>query len=379
MNREEFEILCREDVKDTIKRNLERDPLAVAMDRKIPYSREVSVQISMLQRCREKLPEYYNAGCIIDHLPYEQSSSSKCASNKNLSGESLLDLTCGLGVDVARFSSSFSRITTIEIEEMNCLVARENFKRLGLRNIEVINSSAEDFVASCSECYDWCFADPDRRSAEGKKLVRLEDCTPNIIELMPRLRQIAKNICIKCSPLFDIGEAFRLFDDCRVEVVSLQGECKEVNIYIDGHPGTVQATAIDKFSVTVPYMENIERGCVNNLQSYKYVILPDVSLVHSRICEAVYGTDSYVEHGVVFSTEKVENTYGREYKIGAIYSFPSRELKKAIRGKSVEIYKKNFSISLKDICKILSIKEGNSQKWLFTEVNGEKIAVYLDN
>jgi hypothetical protein len=53
-----------------------------------------------------------------------------------------------------------------------------------------------------------------------------------MVALYPALGRITERVAIKNSPLFDIEEAFRLFGDCTVEVLSLAGECKEVNIYI---------------------------------------------------------------------------------------------------------------------------------------------------
>ena len=92
--------------------------------------------------------------------------------------------------------------------------------------------------------FDWIYADPDRRSDKGRKLVRLEDCSPDIVALKPRLKQVSGRLCVKNSPLFDVGEALRLFPDSRVEVLSLGDECKEVVVYDDGSGPLVTATAL---------------------------------------------------------------------------------------------------------------------------------------
>ena len=46
-------------------------------------------------------------------------------------------------------------------------------------------AKAEEYLATCTDHFDWIYADPDRRSAEGKKLVRLEDCSPDLVALYP--------------------------------------------------------------------------------------------------------------------------------------------------------------------------------------------------
>ncbi|MBO5860426.1 MAG: SAM-dependent methyltransferase, partial [Alistipes sp.] len=101
MTQSELDILLREEVRQAIKENLERDPLRIALDGKFPYAREVATQVKYLQRAKRKLPRLYAACGIIPQRAFEQSSSEECASAKRIGGESLLDLTCGLGMDAA--------------------------------------------------------------------------------------------------------------------------------------------------------------------------------------------------------------------------------------------------------------------------------------
>ena len=185
---EEFSILCSAEVTAAIRENIDRKPTDIALDRRIPHASVVATQVKNLQKCRTKLPSYFAVQAIVPTLAYEQSSSEECALRKQLSGESVLDLTCGLGVDAYALSKRFKRVVTIERNEMVAAVARENFRRLGADNIEVVCSSAEEYLANCTDHFDWCFSDPDRRGAKGEKLVRLEDCSPDVVALMPTYR-----------------------------------------------------------------------------------------------------------------------------------------------------------------------------------------------
>ena len=257
-SQEELKILCSAECYEAVKENIGRKPTDIALDRRIVHASVVATQVKNLQKCRTKLPSYYAVQAIVPTLAYEQSSSEECALRKRLEGESVLDLTCGLGVDAYALSKRFKRVVTIERNGVVAAVARENFRRLGAENIEVINSSAEEYLATCTDHFDWCFSDPDRRGERGEKLVRLEDCSPNVVALMDRLKSVADKICIKCSPLFDVDEAFRLFGSCSVETVSLSGEAKEVNIYIDGSDSQLSAVAIGigEFSCSVEERNN---------------------------------------------------------------------------------------------------------------------------
>ena len=141
-SREEIEILCSDEVRQAIKDNIGRKPTDIALDRRVVHASIVATQVKNLQKCRSKLPSYFTVQAIVPTLAYEQSSSEECAERKLLSGESVLDLTCGLGVDALALSKRFKRVVTIERNEGVAAVAKENFRRLGADNIEVICASA---------------------------------------------------------------------------------------------------------------------------------------------------------------------------------------------------------------------------------------------
>ena len=173
MTPEQYRLLLTPEVRHTVEEQIGRDPAAIALDKRIPHAALVATQVKYLARARTKLPSYYEARCILPPLAFEQASSEACAARKSCSGERVLDLTCGLGVDALYLSKRFREVITLERDATLAAVAGENFRRLGATNIRVINSSAEAFLASTRDHFDWIYADPDRRSAEGRKLVRL--------------------------------------------------------------------------------------------------------------------------------------------------------------------------------------------------------------
>ncbi len=380
---EEFSILRSEEVYEAVKANIERKPTDIALDRRIPHASVVATQVKNLQKCRTKLPSYFAVQAIVPTLAYEQSSSEECAVRKRLKGESVLDLTCGLGVDSFALSKRFKRVVTLERNEMVAAVARENFRRLGAENIEVVCSSAEDFLTTCTEHFDWCFSDPDRRGEKGEKLVRLEDCSPNVVALMPTLQKIADRICIKCSPLFDVDEAFRLFGDCTVETVSLGGEAKEVNIYIDGSASCLNAVAIGIGEVACSVEErNSAKWSAqpSDLAQYRYITLPDVALQHARMVAVAFDgrCDVWSNNGVALSVEKPEGVLGRTFEVEAIYELDSA-FKKLMKGRKAEIYRRDFPMANAEICKRYRCSEGGKEKWCFTRIGDRFLSIKLKN
>ena len=79
MTRSELDILLLPEVRQAIEQNLGRDPLSVALDKSVPYAREVATQLKYLERARHKLPTLYAARCIIPGRAFEQSSSEESA------------------------------------------------------------------------------------------------------------------------------------------------------------------------------------------------------------------------------------------------------------------------------------------------------------
>lgn len=379
---EEFDILRREDVRRAIDDNIDRDPVRIALDKRVSEAAAVATQVKRLQRAAAKLPSYHAVRAILPPLAYEQSSSEECAARKNLSGRSVLDLTCGLGVDALALSRRFDRVVTVERDAVLAAVARENFARLGAANIEVVNAASEDFLRDCRERFDWCYADPDRRGANGEKLVRLEDCSPDVVSLRGRLAEIADNLCIKCSPLFDVAEAFRIFGDCRVETVSMRGECKEVNIYADGSQPTIAAVAVGQGEFSAAYPPSAE-WCSEPEDGgeYRYLTLPDAALQHSRLVAAAFAgkADVWNDNSAALSVAMPEGVLGRTFVIEEALRFDEKTLRKRLRGKRIEIIRRDFPMTNAALCARLGVREGGDERWCFTRIGGRGWAFGLKN
>ena len=382
MTLEEFEILTSDEVLQAIEQRIECNPIDIALDKHLEHASAVATQVKRLQRARAKLPSYYAVRATLPPRAYEQSSSEQCAMHKQLTGVSVLDLTCGLGVDTLALSRKFSRVVSLERDPVLASVTRHNLKLLGAVNVEVLCTSAEEYLATTTEHFDWIFADPDRRSERGEKMVLLEDCSPNMVALYPRLKEVADNICIKCSPLFDTAEAFRKFSNCSVETVSLGGECKEVNIYIEGREPQLTATAIGVGSFTVEQksLESYNFASLpTSFDSYRYITLPDVALVHSRLTAAAFTgkADVWSNSGVALSIEPQQDVVGRTFGIDAIYEIGNKELKKILKGQRIEIFRRDFPLSNSEICRKFSVKEGADSRWCFTRIGAKLLAIKM--
>lgn len=378
----EYTQLLTDEVQRAIAANRGRDPLEVALDRNVPHARLVATQVKYLTRAEAKLPSYAAAQCILPPLAFEQASSEACAAHKRIAGDAVLDLTCGLGVDAFFLSRRFSRVVTLERNETLARIAAENFRRLGAANIEVVNTSAEAYLAQPGLHFDWVYADPDRRSDDGRKLVRLEDCSPDILALMPLIGRASARLCVKNSPLFDVGEALRLFPDARVEAVSLGDECKEVVIYADGTGPGLTATALGRGSFTatpaeagtLPLPEEFEPG------RYRWLVIPDVALQKTRLARLhLRGkADIWSENGYGFAAERPQEVLGRVFAIERIEPYDPRRLKRELKGRGAELLKRDFPFPADELARRLGVHAGNDVRLAFTKIGGGFWVVRLE-
>ncbi len=389
MKEEELQILCEAETRHAIELNIERKHHDVALDKSLCHSALVATQVKYLQRARTKLPSYYAARCIIPALAFEQSSSEAAAAVKGIEGGSLLELTCGLGVDTFLLSKRFTRVVSLERDPMVAAVARENLRRLGIENVEVITTSAEEYLASCNESFDWLYADPDRRGAKGEKRVLLEDCSPNMLALRGDIERVAKRMAIKLSPLFDVDEAFRLYPNSSVEVVSVGDECKEVVIYTGGEAERIGATAVGRGSRWI-YREAEQPPIpIFDLSRYDRLVIPDVSLQKGRIARRLLSEvcDIWSDNGYGLSDSKrvadIEKNrhLARVYNIAWIGEYEPKRIRQELSQRGIEraeVMKREFPHSMERITKQLKIKEGGYDRIALTTIGGKMIVMILE-
>ena len=168
----------------------------------------------------------------------------------------IADLTGGLGVDSWAFSEVAEEVLYNEMNPALAAAARHNFKALGVTNIFIKNSEATpDSIKGIFGDFrpDVIFLDPARRDSAGKKVFLLEDCSPDVLKILPELFGISRFVLLKLSPMADITMAVERLDRTyeeylekasgkgwngqwvrEVHVVASGGECKELLILLDG-------------------------------------------------------------------------------------------------------------------------------------------------
>ena len=179
---------------------------------------------------------------------FSQASSENSAlfKSKLFSGQRLLDLTGGMGIDSYFFAKNFSEVVYIEKDEMLFHQTKKNFNTLNAQNIRCFNKDALYFIDNEAKAYDAIYIDPDRRQLKSKG-VKIEDCSPNVVGILHKLWKISPTILIKFSPLLDISEGIKKLKEVEnVYVVAIKNEVKEVLFQLKrGHAYEPLIHAID--------------------------------------------------------------------------------------------------------------------------------------
>lgn len=348
----------------------------------MPYALD---QIQGWQIARRKLPKWAACDGVIfpPHLSMEQCSSEPTAQYKlNLAMEwasrvghapRMTDLTGGFGVDFSFTSCAFAAATYVERNESLCRIVEHNLPLLGLNNATVMCADAVEYLSTV-EPQTMLFLDPARRDEHGAKTVMLADCTPDVVQLLPKLLEKSRFTMLKLSPMLDWHKAV---DDLQgtvreVHIVSVGGECKELLLVLSTVVESELkvycadlSTASDTSSLFV-YTPDSSAPVVNSklkTQNSKFVHEPNASIMKAGCFDelaAAYGVSPVSRNSHLFlSDEPIEDFPGRSFVVERVTTMNKGELRKALVGiEKANIATRNFPLTVAELRKRLKIKDG---------------------
>lgn len=369
-------------------------------------------QIQGWQTARQKLPSWAAADGIVypPHLNMEQCSSeatarykSEClASRLDLSQATLIDLTGGFGVDFSIMSRSFAKAIYVERNAELAEVARHNFSVLGLSNVTSVCADAVEFLHSLpqktgEEPLTVVYLDPARRDGNGKKVFRIEDCSPDIMGMRDELLSRADVVMIKFSPMLDWHMALSQLDhdvpawlgdiNHEVHVVSTKNECKELVMVMSRARGKKLPTTIvcsndgQRFQASCsPSKPTLWQGDAADVEG-KCLLVPNASIMKAGVFGEVsreYGI-SMLGHDshLYISDHDLPQFPGRRFKIERVSTMNKKDLRKALEGISqANVSARNFPLSADALRKRLRLKDGGDT-YLFATTVGAKHLVFV--
>jgi len=353
----------------------------------------IAEQIKCRVKAKKKFPTFSNKLLLYESTAFEQSSSEATAIFKKtfMSGESIVDLTGGLGIDLLTISSEFDKVTYCELNPSLVELFKYNSLCFRKKNVNVFEGDSIEHLKNTKEVYDWIYLDPARRS-EDRRSVDLDYCSPNVYENLDLLKSKARKICIKVSPAFDFDEAVKRIPGLtKYIVVSVKNECKEVLLILDElsvHKTVIrQAVSLDEFG-NVSFDLNDEGFSPASRSLGKaeanYFYEPDVAILKADISDCLI-----LKHPLRFinnisdfmiSDFLVPDFPGRAFKIESIIPFKVDSIKKHLKDNSIRkanISRRHFPLNVDEIRKKIKLAEGGDDYLFFTKDNNDHPICYF--
>ena len=315
--------------------------------------RAAAEQIVARRAIKEKLPEWHAHPEIFypSRLSTEQCSSELTARYKQrlAAGDSLCDLTGGLGVDSYYFAQSVGHVYYVERDPAYCEAAVRNFKCLRAGNITCAAGDAYGMATSISA--DTFYLDPARRAKDNRRVFALADCEPDVLRLKSILLRKARRLIVKISPMADLTETSRLLPETsEIHVLAVRNECKELLFVLESDPGhrPVPITAVN----FTPQGGQTD-----------YLYEPNAAILKSGAFKTVarrYGLSKLERHSHLYTSSRLVADFpGRIFAVECVLDFSGKQLKAL--GKELpkaNITVRNFPLSVADLRQKSGIRDG---------------------
>lgn len=384
------------DVEKFLAENFDADPLSLRL--KYRGDEEALKAIEQIE-LRRKSPEKFIGRDGVSRMPrnlysrvaVEQTTAAAVADfhASLISPDSrVLDMTMGLGSDAAAMASVEGvSVTAIERNPELAEISRENFA--GIKNLRIVCADSIEWLSDSHERFDVIFIDPARRDSEGKRVVNLHDCTPDVVNAEPIMLEHTSRILIKLSPMLDVSAVIRDLRYVRhIYIVEHKGECRELLVEIDsdfsGEPKVETVGGSGSISFTLSE-EDAAVAQFGKPAQGDYLYEPGASAMKSgafKLMSARFGlTEISANSHLYFSRDYVADFPGKIYRISAVLPYSSSVLKrllKEIDGCSVAV--RNFPVPASELRRKLKLKEGDKLRLMATTGSGgEKMLLLLEH
>lgn len=355
----------------------------------------VPVDFALMQmECRKKytakFPVFLSNGATLfpTSLSAEQATAEPVARlHASLyGGNTLVDMTAGLGIDVMNMASGFAHALAFDLDPLKAAILRHNLKALGIDNIEVHSGDSVKWFENeqHTDKYSVVFSDPARRDASNQRVYGLSDCMPDMTLNAGKILDFTERLVIKASPMLDISRTVSELPSVKsIRCISLEGECKE--ILVECRQGdsalVVEAIDIDKngevnytFSTSgIQEAEPVPMATYETLTEGNWLYEPGAAVMKTSpwgaLARKFPGIRKLAHDSHLFVAERHFKDFpGRVLKIT---SMPSHKELKALKGQHLNIVSRNHPDSPETIRRRLGIKEGKDD-FLYASRLGSK-------
>lgn len=309
----------------------------------------------------------------------------------------MADMTAGLGIDAVHCAAVANHVTAIEIDAAKADSLRENAAAAGIENIEVVNVDCRDWLKNYSgPKLDIIFMDPARRATDGSRVYGIADCEPDLLQMLPELREKTHTLLVKLSPMLDVAAVLDALPDCvRLIALGTPTECRELLAYIDfEHPAASRdAVVVDAITIGADLRSEFRctraeeqvadavygRPRVGDWVCEPYPAVMKVGAV--RLVSERYRLQKLAPNThVYFAPERLDHFPGEQRRVAEVLPYASKVIKRfARRWPRINVAARNFGISADALRAKLSVADGGNLRLLaVTDLANERILLVLE-
>lgn len=383
--------LLKPEIQDFINSNISADVQKLGLQKNpfpgIDY-KTILNQIEAKSKAKTKLPTWFSTPFILypPKISIEQTSSEVTARYKSeiISGESIIDLTGGFGVDCYYFSKKFASVTHCEIHPELSKIAKHNFAQLQADNIQCFAADGLEMLEKLNQKFDWIYIDPSRRNDVKGKVFLLKDCLPDVTSLLSEYFLYTDKILIKTSPIYDISAGLSELEHIKnIHIVAVDNEVKELLFELDkshNHAPIQIKTANINAEKTEYFDYELGKEYFTGYSTpLQYLYEPNASVMKSQGFEALgttYNLKKLHKHSHLFTSNELVNFVGRRFEIQEVIPYKKSFIKERLEGQKANITTRNFAESVADLRKKWKISDGGDLYCFFTtDLNNAKIVV----
>lgn len=339
-------------------------------------------QIEGRQRLLHKVPAWadtpdlhYPPRLSLEQCSGQAAAEYKAALAKRLlpDGETMVDLTGGLGVDFSFIAKNFGKAVYVERQAVLCDLARHNLQLLGLPDAEIVQTDAESFLHEMPPA-DLIFLDPARRDGAGRKTILIEDCEPDVLTLKSLLLQKARFVMLKLSPMLDLQRAIHALG-CVAEahILSVKGECKDLILVLTSeHAMPTRITCSEeahRLTFTLQEEQAATPEYTEEIGAYLYE--PYASIMKAgafKLCATRYGLKKLHPNSHLYTSDELATDFpGRIFRVQRTTSFAKQELRAFCSGTTqANLTVRNFPSTVAELRRKLKLREGGNSYWFAT-------------
>ncbi|WP_430928942.1 class I SAM-dependent methyltransferase [Polaribacter marinivivus] len=351
-------------------------------------SKELANQILAKKKSEKKLPTWFSSKNIYypNKISIEQTSSEITAAFKSklVTGNSIIDITGGFGVDSFYFSKQFKKVIHCEINSELSTIVKHNYQQLNAKNIETYAINGFDFLKETNDTFDCIYVDPSRRNDVKGKVFLLKDCLPYIPPKIDFFFTKANQILIKVSPILDITNTINELKNVKsVHIVAVHNEVKELLFLLEknyAESTNIIAVNIGKSKTDEFSFEYQSKETSNFSEPLSYLYEPNSAILKSGGFHQIskkYNVHKLEEHSHLYTSENFIDFPGRAFKIVDILSYDKKKLKKRFSKSKANITTRNFPKTVAQIRKEINIKDGGTDYLFFTTTANKNLKVII--